>query len=61
VHPYPYAVQLVRRGLGLVDSIARYTEVERLFEGKPLPELMNEPPEDRDFAREIRERLDLLG
>ena len=61
VHPYAYALQLVRRGLDLVDSIAQATEVERLFEGRPVPELMDAPPEDHHFASEIRVRLALLG
>lgn len=56
VHPYPYASQLVRMGIELVDRIAGATDVERLFDGRPTPDLVDAPPEDGHFAGEIRDR-----
>jgi hypothetical protein len=61
LHPYPYARQLVQQGVDLVDQIAGATEIERLFNDGPIPELMTQPPEDGAFREEIRTRLALLG
>lgn len=59
--PYPYAVQLVRDGLGLVDRIAAATDVDRLFDSRERPDLLERPPEDQIYSTDVMTRLGLLG
>ena len=58
---YPYAVQLVRDGLGLVDRIGAATDIDRLVEGRDIPELLERAPGDHIFSTDIMNRLGLLG
>lgn len=61
IMPYPYAVPLVRECLDLVDRVAAATDISRLFADRPIPKLIEAPPEDGVFSAEIRSRLTLLG
>lgn len=51
LEPYSYASALVRETLHIIDAVAAATDVSRLFQvGQPVPSLMEEAPEDSEFA-----------
>lgn len=61
MEPYSFAARLVHECLALVDSIARETEVEKLFGAGTVPSLKAGPEDEGLFAVDVRERVRLLG
>ncbi len=62
LEPYTYATTLVDEGLKLINKIALMTDVVRLFpQNYAIPEIKDQPPEDKVFGERVRERLAVLG
>jgi len=60
--PYTYSVALVDECLKKIDAIAGATDVALLVpEGAASVNLIDAPPNDREFHEDVRERLDMLG
>jgi len=60
--PYTYSITLVQESFRLIDAIATATDITGLFpDGHTIPQLIDEPPDDRRFGEHIRRRLAVLG
>lgn len=59
--PFTYSTTLVEQCFKYIDQIASATEVERLFSGQSIPELMQNAPKDGIFNREIMSCVELLS
>ncbi len=61
IEPYTYASALIPACFGLIDAVIGATDINRLFDGHPIPSYSAAPPNRHIYKPKIRQRVSILG